>query len=69
MIESEDTFGTTTIYCDVIDCDKDEEFESPIDGIPDHEEAIEEAKENGWEIEKVEGEWEHMCPCCVENKA
>ena len=58
MIETENTFGTTTIYCD--GCSHEETFDG-FDGQVDFMGAIKEAKEGGWIMKRVDGEWEHHC--------
>lgn len=65
MIETENTFGTTTIYCD--GCEYEQEFEG-FDGFVHVEKAIGEAKDYGWEIIKAHGEWEHYCFECANTK-
>ena len=67
MIDNDSVFGITTIYCDSEGCDYDEDFEG-IDGRVDFGSAIGEAKRNGWTMIKVDGEWEHYCPMCSEER-
>jgi len=62
MIETDRTFGTTTIYCD--GCDEEQEFDG-FDGHVDFHKAIKEAKEYGWKMYKdKDGEWAHYCIDC-----
>jgi hypothetical protein len=65
MIETENTFGTTTIYCD--GCDEYEEFEG-IDTTVDIQKAFKEAKEYGWEILDCDEEGPHYCRVCANTK-
>lgn len=67
MIDTDKCFSTTTIYCDSEGCDYDEMFDG-FDGHVFVKEAIREAKENGWTMIKVDGEWEHYCPMCSEER-
>lgn len=60
MIESESTFGTTTITCDFNDCNEDFEHEG-FDGKPDYATACAEAKIQGWKIIYDDGEYLHFC--------
>lgn len=59
MIDTDYTFGTTTFACD--ECGNEEEFEG-FDGKVDVGGAAKEAKEGGWKIIYVNGDWEHYCP-------
>ncbi len=61
MIESEHTFGTTTIYCDNEYCHCEHYQEASIDNLPDEEEACEDARTYGWIIFEEDGEWYHYC--------
>lgn len=58
MIESDRTFGTFTIFCDMTGCSYDELFDT--DG--NWSAMIAEAKENGWKMQKQDDEWFHKCP-------
>lgn len=61
MIDTERTFGTTTIYCDQPGCNNDQEFEG-FDGEPDFMGAIRDAKVGGWGIIRKGNDWQHLCP-------
>ena len=67
MIDTDRTFGTTTIYCDTKGCNFEQEFEG-FDGEVDFYGAIDEAKKSGWKIRKIDGEWHHYCPSCIEEE-
>jgi len=54
-------FGTIEFTCDHGDCGESEEFDG-VDGHADLEGASEDARENGWNIFKKDGEWTHLCP-------
>jgi Fe2+ or Zn2+ uptake regulation protein len=60
MIEKDSTFGIFTVSCD--GCGFDREFD-----VNDNWDALmREMKAEGWVSKKVNGEWEHYCPDCVE---
>lgn len=61
MLETENTFGTTYIFCDNEECKCEHVFDALIDNYPDIEEAVKDAKEYGWIIFKEDGEWYHYC--------
>lgn len=60
MIEKE--FFGFVINCDecsnYLNCDVYEDFGG----------AIQMAKDEGWKIRKIDGEWQHFCPVCAEKK-
>jgi len=60
MIDSECTFGTTSIFCDSDDCRNSDQFEG-FDCQVDFQGAIKKFKEDGWIIKKVDGDWVHFC--------
>lgn len=60
MIESEYTFGTTTLFCDLEGCNNEHTHDG-FDGRPDFKDAIQDAKSYGWLIVYHEGEWLHFC--------
>ena len=52
------------IFGFVMECDFCSEY---IDlDTDDFQEAIDMAKDYGWKIRKVDGEWVHVCPACVD---
>jgi hypothetical protein len=62
MLEK-DHSGFTTIYCDGELCA--EKFEHDGWGAVDIIGAVEKARDEGWRIKRVDGEWIHFCPECV----
>jgi len=46
-----------------LECDSCGESEVNMDSFDD---ALNYAKENGWKIKKINGEWKHYCPDCNE---
>ena len=57
MIETDNTFGNTTITCEEVGCDVEFEVETE-----DWSQATREAKDTGWTIVKKGNFWEHYCP-------
>ena len=58
MISKNEGFDNFTVFCDHCSYDElmdEESFYSVIDQM----------KEDGWRISKVDGEWDHKCPSCV----
>lgn len=49
-------FGTAS--CDL--CCIQEEYDG------DFYEIVEQMKDDGWKIRKVDGDWQHVCPACIE---
>ena len=60
MIYSDYAFGTTDLYCDGPSCKNSEQFEG-FDGHVDFRGAIKEAREKGWIIKMIDGDWMHFC--------
>lgn len=58
MIDTDDTFGITTFYCDYNLCD--DEFVHEGDNQVDFQKAVDEAKESGWIIKNIDDEWMHF---------
>lgn len=54
--------GEMTVECDFMDrftkkaCVNEEVYTG------DWQECIDQAKEDGWKVKKVNGEWQHFCP-------
>jgi len=61
MEEIEYTFGTITLYCDLVDCKAEHYWDHAIDNYPDIEEACKDAKEYGWIIFNEDNYWWHYC--------
>ncbi|MCK9220937.1 MAG: hypothetical protein M0P47_12940 [Bacteroidales bacterium] len=60
MIEKNKPFNDFDVYCDFCDfCDS-------FDVDDNWDELMNEMKEDGWKSKKVEEEWKHMCPDCVD---
>ena len=60
MLETEKTFGTTTIYCDNEKC-KSEFTHDGFDGYYDIKEACKKAGSFGWIIKYINGDYSHFC--------
>ena len=59
MTLEKDTFGF------VMECDSCSNYIS-LDTDEWFQEAIAMAKDYGWKIRKIDDEWVHVCPVCVE---
>jgi len=58
MIERNYPFENYTAFCDRCSFDKFFDFST-------WNEVIQEMKNDGWRIRKVDGDWEHLCPTCA----
>ena len=62
MIERQTPFEGYAMHCDF--CSDYEEFDTE-----DFQQMITDAKELGWKMLKVDNEWAHKCPSCVESES
>ncbi len=60
VLETERIFGTTILYCDAKGCNQEQEFEG-FDGEVDIKDSIVDAREEGWLVTYMAGEFEHYC--------
>ena len=63
-IDSAGEGGAAALYFGTASCDHcciQEEFDGDFDEI------VRQMKENGWKIRKVDDDWLHFCPACVED--
>ena len=56
MIEQE--YGKFSLVCSICNT-------TYIPGFETFQDAVDYAKENGWKIEKENGQWEDICPECL----
>lgn len=62
MIERDYTFENFNVSCD--HCSFEDTFDET-----DFMDTVQSMKESGWQIRKVNGEWDHKCPTCAEDKS
>lgn len=62
MIEREG--GMFAVSCDKVGCDTQDLYDT--DG--DWNGMIRQMKADGWEIRRVDGEFEHVCPGCADEE-
>jgi hypothetical protein len=62
MIDYNNDESSMVMDCDGYDCDESLEM------YGDFVECIQEAKDNGWKVMKIDEEWEHFCPRCYANR-
>ena len=54
--------GTWWCECDLCGhCDEFGEYEATF------REAVEAVKSSGWKVHRLHGDWEHICPSCLED--
>lgn len=56
MIEYDNDDETMTMTCDARGCIEDVELEGSF------QDCVDQAKQLGWKIKNVDGEWLHFCP-------